>query len=71
MEGDRTPDHLVMLLAFPIGPGLIDGDFFLKRHMGHFGGEPSDGLRLDPATLGHGIRANSPLLLSPGASTTK
>ncbi len=56
VEADRATDHLVMLHAPEIGPGLIDDDLFFERCVRQFGGEAFDRLDRDTATLRHSLR---------------
>ena len=42
-----------MLLALPVGPGLVEGDFLLEGNPGELGGDVADALGRETATVGH------------------
>jgi hypothetical protein len=56
VHADRPPDHPLVTLPLPVGPGDIKGDLLLERRMGQLGGDSADGgcgqARLPLRTLG-------------------
>ena len=51
MHRNRTPDHLVMLFAFPVGPGLVDHNLFRKGCLGKISCKLADPVRRDADSI--------------------
>ena len=53
---DGPPDHPLVTLALPVGPGLFDHDFFLKGRRRQIGGKLADPCSRNPDLWGHRFR---------------
>ena len=57
----RPARERLVPLPVHVGPGLLDPDRPLERHMRELAGQPPDGGGRHPAALGHALRRVSPV----------
>ena len=62
----RAADHLVVLFALPVGPGLVDDNLFLEGRLRQLRRDPADRLDRHATSFGDGLRRVVRLQIFPG-----